>query len=290
MIQRWRVIDVTDWSEELPDMRGRRAKTWLRAPDGVKWMKKEPAKSRPTEPQVETFALMLAADVGISAAEGFVCEWTSEGGGRRHGTLVRCFADGEVGDKLSSGSELLGGYSNTYDPENKNGQTPDLVYAALTAFDRRFGTRVLADFVRVLIFDAWIGNSDRHQSNWSIVKRPSVAPTLSPMYDPAGCLGAELLEPSVSGVDVDRYIDKCPSGFGDGCRILKHAELVQQLKLWPEWGPNLQPLLAQFQASMDTAERFLKSAAVKPALTQDRAELMVRLLHRRLEWLREAGC
>jgi len=48
----------------------------------------------------------------------------------------------------------------------------------------------------VLALDAWVGNADRHQGNWSLVESRGGDRSFSPMYDPATCLGVELQDSS----------------------------------------------------------------------------------------------
>lgn len=51
----------------------------------------------------------------------------------------------------------------------------------------------MLDFARMVAFDAWIGNGDRHQDNWSVLLPEDESRCrLAPMYDPAACLGTEL--------------------------------------------------------------------------------------------------
>jgi len=95
----------------------------------------------------------------------------------------------------------------------------------------------------MLFFDAWIGNSDRHQENWGIINFPKGL-RLAPIYDTAACLGAELqpqhrlLTPSPSEEQLKQYVERCGSGFGRGQnRLIGQREVVAQLKTsWPaEW-------------------------------------------------------
>jgi hypothetical protein len=43
----------------------------------------------------------------------------------------------------------------------------------------------------MLLFDAWIGNGDRHSANWGVARKLE-SERLAPLFDPASCLGVEL--------------------------------------------------------------------------------------------------
>jgi hypothetical protein len=76
---------------------------------------------------------------------------------------VRLFLD-HSREELSLGSVLLHERDQAYDPESKWMQTLPRVRAALEAFGT---SSLLTDFGRLLAFDGWIGNADRHQENWA---------------------------------------------------------------------------------------------------------------------------
>src|SRR5262249_14073488 len=105
--------------------------------------------------------------------------------------------------------------------------TIELTRSVLIEQGTRYHADLINPFLRMLVFDAWIGNGDRHSANWAILVRGSLhgsACRLAPMYDTAGCLLADLKDetverrfaPSLEDAAVQRYVEKCRSGFGDG--------------------------------------------------------------------------
>src|SRR5438132_7572406 len=104
----------------------------------------------------------------------------------------------------------------------------------------------------MLLFDAWIGNSDRHQENWGVVEFGNSG-RLAPIYDTAACLGVELpdqaplLAPGCSAARRNAYVEACGSGFGDGVAdVIPYRDVLPQLRRWPEWNQRV-ALLEQFR-------------------------------------------
>ena len=162
----WEVKDVTGWREEERDARGVREKRWIRAPDSSVWLFKLPRVSRPTEPAVEWFVLALARAVGINAAHAVVGIERVDGYEIR-GSLIRRFLDAKSAS-LVSGSQLLRGSDPNYEPERKQLHTVARVRDALSKLPG--GSAEVARMAHVLALDAWVGNGDRHQANWSVVE------------------------------------------------------------------------------------------------------------------------
>ena len=70
-------------------------------------------------------------------------------------------------NKLSEGVEYLRGYDPNYLPsENESKYTFDFIRRTLKSFKLSDSEK---DFVEMLVFDAIIGNSDRHQENWGFI-------------------------------------------------------------------------------------------------------------------------
>lgn len=284
----WTEYDVSSWATTSDENRGLRAKVWVQSPDdGSHWLRKSHRPSRPHEVVIEHLMLHLAGLSGLRAAESRVCSW-DDLNGRHRGLLSRLFVDRSQ-EQLVSGGELLHRSNAAYNAERKWEHT---VPAAINALENaELPPGMIEEFVHMLLFDLWIGNGDRHQANWSVIA-PTIGPArLAPMYDPAGCMGAELQDDHPllvpTGPDPKRlegYIDACPSGFGDGKVPLKLAALVAPLQARSEWTKNAPRWLAEFETAMDTFMRQL--AAVEPQwLPSPRRLLIECLLAARLAWL-----
>lgn len=289
MLGQWNIVDVTDWSPDLEETRGLRPKRWIIDPDGGSWLRKSPRTRSPFEPAIECLALRLAAASGLDAAYARPCKWTDpEDGSGQRGIVVRLF----VGDpeELHGGDRLLAGGTYDYDPENRALHTLDRVRDVLKAREPSPGV-LLEPFARMLAFDGLIGNSDRHQGNWSLITGAPTGVRLAPMYDPAGCLGAELddqhkmLTSNPSPERLQRYVVGCPSGFGDGTRLIKLEAALDQARSWPEWPEAVAYVLEGFERARPHVRTYLDSVPDE-WYPQNRRGLGLALLDARCKWMR----
>lgn len=216
----WRVLDVSGWGAEQPEPRGKRAKMWIRDEAGAVWLRKTP--HRFPEIAVEWVALRLARHAGLRAAEAQPCVWQVTAGAER-GLAVRTFVDQGLGASLEAGVNVLRRVDASYDPEDRGLHSIERVFTALERLESGMGT-LTAPFLEMLLFDAWLGNRDRHQENWSLLSAPGMPLQLAPLYDPAACLGSELLDGHVllqvqePSERLRNYVAKCSSGFGPARR------------------------------------------------------------------------
>jgi hypothetical protein len=288
MVEAWREVDVSEWPVEVEEPRGKRPKFWVKSPGGVLWLRKEPRARSPAEPAIESLMLRLARAVGLPAPDSAACTWQTASGGWQRGILVRIFL--EQGEELSIGSVELRADDAEYDPEHKGMHTLARIRHVLTALESLAGRRVLEPFAHMLAFDAWIGNGDRHQENWAVLRLDGRPTRLAPIFDVASCLGVELsaghrnFEPAA---DLAPYIENCPSGFGNGTDrwpLLSMWSVVDTVSAWPEWRAGIQAWLADFASTMDTFEQVVCRVPVD-WLPPERAALACKLLRTRLEWL-----
>lgn len=158
-----------------------------------------------------------------------------------HNGKVGCISKNMIkpsnNESLIEGHSILSRYDSTYDPSDKgtyNRYTFEFVCNALKAYNAEFFVK---DLIRTLIFDAIIGNSDRHQSNWGLIqsieivevkpikkglklpfgkaKNDGLQFTLNikrkaaPIYDSGCCLGREFGEEQLQQhLDIQSKFDK----------------------------------------------------------------------------------
>lgn len=72
-------------------------------------------------------------------------------------------------EELVEGGKYLQAFDNTFNPEDtklRKNYDFDLILKSLIAFDKE---KYIEDVIKIIVFDALIGNSDRHQENWAII-------------------------------------------------------------------------------------------------------------------------
>lgn len=99
---------------------------------------------------------------------------------------------------------------------------------------------LLSSFVKIMVFDALVGETDRHEENWGITKYNREI-TLSPLYDNGcnllwQCSDKDLLKFENDSNIFNDYIWKSPTCiFSNEKRKYKHFELIGELyKRYPE--------------------------------------------------------
>lgn len=150
-------------------------------------------------------------------------------------------------------------------------------------------------WVDALLFDALIGNTDRHQDNWGFIftrTEQAARCRLAPLFDNGTSLGHERFTDRVSRwteADYDRYISK-------GTHQLKwsltdplqgHISLLQRaLDVWPD---TREAAGARLNFSFDELSDVVADMSLLVAttpLTHERLEFMLRLLGCRLKLLK----
>ncbi|MFE7199378.1 hypothetical protein ACFU8R_03815 [Pseudonocardia alni] len=199
------VVDVSGWEPARPETIGREEKLWLREPGAPvhsrerDWLFKPvivPANgNRQGEDWAEKIVCELGELLGVPCAE---VQMAVRNG--RAGSVSRNVAPD--GWNLVLGSLLLGASSPDYldgelRPPGRPGHSPEAILRALDGIDAPPGT-ALPDagttFAGYLLLDAWVGNQDRHDQNWAVL-RETADPgriRMAPSYDHASSLGFNL--------------------------------------------------------------------------------------------------
>lgn len=287
------MLDVTGWPIIAGEPRGVRPKWWILGPDGARWLRKEPRDSRPYEPAIELATLTLARLAGFPTPDAALARWTTDDGIQHRGLVVRTFL--KTGQTLEHGAAVLQEYDRGYNPECKVEHSLARVRESLESYEEKIGRGALCQpFVSLLVFDAWIGNGDRHPANWGLVVAKGALPILSPIYDTAACLGAELTDGKLlltaagrTEATLRRYIERCPSGFGDGRHLISNKQVLREALTWPESRIVVPSLLETFEVIEQSATTQIFQAYMPDELPLTRQELACALLNERLLWLRQ---
>lgn len=190
---RFESVDLTGWLLDRDEPAGENEKTWFRDPTAPdhRWIYKPNRQHRSEhEDRSELVASILAEQFGIPAADVRLARLPGSRG---------CLSRNVVCDEdnaLEHASLYLSEFVTNFDPRAKDskGHSQEWIRTILMQLEPPIGALrkgLSADdwFAGYLIFDALIGNTDRHSENWAIEITPKGAMHLAPSYDHATSLG-----------------------------------------------------------------------------------------------------
>lgn len=149
---------------------------------------------------------------------------------------------------LSEGVEFILGKYPYYDRDTLMDKYSNMPYSFQMIVESMKGVLRINTISKILLFDALIGNSDRHHSNWGItetkaflyVKKgilPVNAMTLSPLYDNGSSLCSYINESDIETILKDKMKyeaiinTKSKSAIGwNNIRPIRHFELIKNLR------------------------------------------------------------
>jgi hypothetical protein len=96
---------------------------------------------------------------------------------------------------------------------------------------------IFSSFIKLLLFDALVGNNDRHLYNWGIIKNEVKEPirySFSPVYDTARGLFWNTIDNDLKKFQVDKKLEKYitqsqPKISYDGNKKENHFELIEKI-------------------------------------------------------------
>jgi hypothetical protein len=216
------ILEVSSAMRRGVEQLGSKPKFWFNH-EGADWLFKV-ARENSGEGWAEKVASEVAHLLGLPAHHAELADW--EG---RRGCAVKSFLTS--GQRvLIHGNELLGGLITGYDKEKERGQsdhTFENIVAVLEKLfpaekDRRAAALRMVGYV---VFDALVGNTDRHHQNWGVLLEPQqpqpssgpLALSLAPTFDHASSLGRELTDEArlryLQEGTFSRYIGKGRGGI-----------------------------------------------------------------------------
>lgn len=203
-------VDVTDWETIQLEARGSGPNQWRRDPDGVQWLYKATrVAAHSGELQGEDWAEKVAE--GLARLLDLPCAAIELAYRRTDGAVEPGVISRDLvlpGTDLQNGANLLAevpGYryrdSAGRPPRNHVGHSVANVVHQLRRFDvsapaelEGAGLTAVDVFAGYLVLDAWIGNLDRHEENWAVLRHPDGRLSLAPSYDHGAALGSSLTE------------------------------------------------------------------------------------------------
>ncbi|MFA6807555.1 MAG: HipA domain-containing protein [Eubacteriales bacterium] len=195
--------DFSDWEvyDGANEGSGRSEKIWLKDPSNgqiglFKFKKDFETKDHVSE--------KLASDLGtlLELPCAYVEIGTYE---NRKGSMS--YLINKDNEELIEGIGLINQYFPNYSAEEMYDASLNEYYSIRMLIKAIEGYGLIKDLVKMLIFDCLIGNSDRHQNNWAIIKKGDGIYKFSPLYDNSSSLCCYILEQNLEnylGNDLNR--------------------------------------------------------------------------------------
>lgn len=165
--------------------------------------------------------------------------------------MSKYFLDEPAVQELVHGANIYAGFLNNdhalVEAIEKEGSSPLLFTVQFTHEALRYTFPVHADalleqFMRMLVFDAYVGNNDRHFYNWGVIRNITEReyPRFSPIYDTArglfwndheDKLAARLQHEKQIPAFIGKYCEGSKPKIGwEGKKGVNHFELIAEMK------------------------------------------------------------
>lgn len=181
-----KVVDVAEWFIDQGDfsIEGSRVKTYLLSPETIMsnsflrpsrhYLFKSSHRRYEDEFWVEILAYHLGVAMGIAVPPAFAAYNSKT---EKSGALIEWFLEKIPGsierEKSWSGSDLCKKVVDNFDTKKgiqHSFQIIEIIFKAFLEVERNSGLKNwVEEWAKVLLFDALIGNTDRHQENWQII-------------------------------------------------------------------------------------------------------------------------
>jgi HipA-like C-terminal domain len=296
-------FDVANWEQDsefgvFPQ--GARAKEAVFAPDappeavlvaGKRYLFKRSKRSYPDQFWGEVIAYRIGCLLGLEVPPAFA-SWNSQTG--HCAALIEWFYSDGV-ERLVMGGDFLQRLRPDYDRAMGSKHNIELITLFMRAISG-IGSPVKnwrQWWVDALLFDALIGNTDRHQDNWGLIFRPRPDKIdlcrMSPLFDNGTSLGHERFVDRVgnwSESELDRYIQRGKHHVKWSLReappINGHFVLLRQAALaWPQTIEIARNRLNFQPNELVACCADLVNLPTQLALTTERMAFVERLLKRR---------
>ena len=242
------VVEVkSEWERESEGM-GSKYKFWYNDPTAGKWLFKFPRENT-GEHWAEKIAAEVAGMLDIAHARVELAVFDN-----KKGSTTKSFANVDAGQILIHGNQLLELEVQGYDPSKTFNQSSHTLQNIWRVLDSSLNDSEDAKirFAEYLVFDAIIGNTDRHHENWGLLfqmDEDKVSVDLAPTYDHASSLGRELSDTKrerlFANNRIGTYVERAPGAIywsESDRRGISPIELVRRsVDAYPDWfGPALQ--------------------------------------------------
>lgn len=260
-------VDIARWrpDEEFavyPE--GARDKSLIYSPDPApygflvadhRYLFKHAFNRYPDQFWAEIIAYRIGCLLSVAVPPAFVA-WDSDAG--TTGALIEWFLDypGAPVERYVPGGDIMASVIRGYDRKRGRQHNFEAIERYLRVLER--GAKIQGDWLDwwcdALLFDALIGNTDRHQDNWGLLWTPGGRARMAPVFDNGTSLGHEIIPAKIPGFEdperMARYIDRGRHhmrwSIADDRRA-PHSALVRHLlERWPDLGPRVGGRLNHF--------------------------------------------
>ncbi|WP_010597592.1 HipA domain-containing protein [Rickettsiella massiliensis] len=254
---------------------------------------KQSIKRYPEEFWMEIFAYLLGKDIGIKVPPTFVAFNRLSG---KCGALSEFFYK-EGSEDFHKGGDYFNNHLEKFD--RKKG-TQHNINTLFEIFDNLVKNEKLEDrnwkeyWSEVFLFDALIGNTDRHQDNWGIIEnKESFKKTIAPVFDNGTSMGREIYKKKFQTwkqQDYDKYISK---GFHHirvdiESKNPGHYELLHEMMRKYNVKKTMLNLLNKVNIKNITKIlEYLTKFDIPVKLTTERANFMLKLIENRYDKLKK---
>ncbi len=218
------IVEISNEAPEATEPVGSKPNFWFTRPESGKWLFKE-VRQDTGEDWSEKVAAELCALLDLPHASYEFARFQA-----KRGVITPTFAP--PGCQLVLGNELLAKVVPEYDI--KKVRSPQHTLSRVLAVVRDAKLRVPLNwdsmpgvessfdvFIGYLMFDAWVGNQDRHHQNWGVVISPEPQLHLAPTFDHGSSLGrnetdqarTERLATRDRGRSIEAYVQRAQSAF-----------------------------------------------------------------------------
>lgn len=302
------VVDVARLLADDTFPRGSRPKQWYVVDGnsgfsflkgGHRYMFKESVQRSPAQYWSEVVAWAIGELCGVTVPPAFVAV---HGGRNIPGAFIEFFLQYpgcDPTERLTHAVDHLPLIQPNFDDQRGSNHNLKSNIALATLFERRYGLVGGQDFfARALVFDALIGNTDRHQENWGFVWSDynlRQKARIAPAFDNGTSLGYELPEPRLAalvGDRLDHYISRGRHQMRYDQQDLRPA---LHIDLCTQFARNVPFAIPKMLSVLDFREEDLRSTlehlttfSVPVPLSPQRAQFMLRATVRRRELIGRA--
>ncbi|MFA5159212.1 MAG: HipA domain-containing protein [Candidatus Omnitrophota bacterium] len=300
-------VDISSWKVIHAQTKGSRNKKWVVKPSASEkseielFLFKESHSRHPVEFWSEVIAHKVGELVNISTPETFCAKFENT-----YGALIRFFLkikDRKIVEELRHGGDLI--LAKHPDFDRRKGESHNIYFVEEVLVKNLGRDHLFKEFLKLLVFDAIIGNTDRHQDNWGLIVPSDKTKNeikLTPAFDNSDSLGRELVDEKLGSfleegeLKLRRYIERGSphlrwSDDGINLEWINHFELLKRLaEKWPAIADNVKE---QTSFTDETIRNILKPFSgfnidiPKYVLTSNRVKLIERIICIRRDLLRE---